>query len=349
MSKLFSLLLFVSMLGVALTIGYVTSHRRNSPLRDPYQVPPSPSAMPNKIAGTGVVESSSRDIQVGAFLSGIVNTVPVQVGQKVSSGETLFQLDSRDAQAAVALAQADVAVAQRQLDQLHALPRPEDVPIAEASVRAAQALLDQQSKRHQRAKQLKQENAISSEEFEAALEAETTAMEQLATAQAQLAKLNAGAWTADIVVAEAELARAKAALSQATTALELRTVTAPIDGEVLQIDIQPGEFVSTMSTKTLMIIGDLRSLHVRVEIDEIDLPRLEQSRDAIAYRRGDSSTEIPLELVYIEPMVIPKKTLSGDSQERTDTRVLEAVFKVSEKAELPQLYIGQQLDVFVGQ
>jgi len=49
--------------------------------------------------------------------------------------------------------------------------------------------------------------------------------------------------------------------------------------------------------------------------------------------------------VRFEPFVIPKKSLTGDSTERVDTRVLQVIFRV-ERDDLP-LFVGQQLDVFI--
>ena len=49
--------------------------------------------------------------------------------------------------------------------------------------------------------------------------------------------------------------------------------------------------------------------------------------------------------VRFEPFVVPKKSLTGDSTERVDTRVLQVIYKV-EQDDLP-LFVGEQLDVFI--
>jgi HlyD family secretion protein len=43
--------------------------------------------------------------------------------------------------------------------------------------------------------------------------------------------------------------------------------------------------------------------------------------------------------------VLPKKSLTGDSTERVDTRVLQVIYKI-EDTNLP-LFVGQQMDVFI--
>jgi len=56
-------------------------------------------------------------------------------------------------------------------------------------------------------------------------------------------------------------------------------------------------------------------------------------------------TPTPLRFVRVEPFVVPKRSLTGDSTERVDTRVLQVIYRV-ERGDLP-LFVGQQLDVFI--
>ena len=53
----------------------------------------------------------------------------------------------------------------------------------------------------------------------------------------------------------------------------------------------------------------------------------------------------PLRFVRFEPFVVPKRSLTGDSTERVDTRVLQVIYRV-ERDDLP-LFVGQQVDVFI--
>ena len=120
----------------------------------------------------------------------------------------------------------------------------------------------------------------------------------------------------------------------------------PIEGEVLQVNIRAGEFAQAGALSTpLMIIGNLEQLHVRVDIDENDAWRFDKKSKAVAYLRGNRDFKVELELAYLEPFVIPKKSLTGDSTERVDTRVLQALYSFDRK-QLP-IYIGQQMDVFI--
>ena len=52
-----------------------------------------------------------------------------------------------------------------------------------------------------------------------------------------------------------------------------------------------------------------------------------------------------MSFVRFEPFVLPKKSLTGDSTERVDTRVLQVIYRVDSDA--LALFVGQQMDVFI--
>jgi hypothetical protein len=49
--------------------------------------------------------------------------------------------------------------------------------------------------------------------------------------------------------------------------------------------------------------------------------------------------------VRVEPYVVPKRSLTGESTERVDTRVLQVLYRFDPAA--MKVYVGQQVDVFV--
>ena len=101
----------------------------------------------------------------------------------------------------------------------------------------------------------------------------------------------------------------------------------------------------------MVVLGSIESLHVRVDIDEHDIPRsyplFKKGVAAEARPRGDPSMKVPYQLkfVRVEPFVIPKKSLTGDNTERVDTRVLQVIYAV-ERKDAP-LFVGMQMDVFI--
>src|SRR5438105_7092772 len=145
-------------------------------------------------------------------------------------------------------------------------------------------------------------------------------------AKADLELLKAGAWQADKEVSRAAVALAEAQVDQTKTEIDRATVRAPIDGQVLQVNVRPGEYVGAQPGQTLVMMGDLTRHHVRADIDEHDIPRFQPGLPARAFRRGHAEHELKLAFVRVEPYVTPKKSLTGDNTERVDTRVLQVIY-----------------------
>ena len=87
-------------------------------------------------------------------------------------------------------------------------------------------------------------------------------------------------------------------------------------------------------------------MHLRADVDENDAWRVKAGAPAIAHIRGNSRLVYALEFVRLEPAVVPKKSLTGDSTERVDTRVLQVIYRFSDAH--ARVYDGQQMDVFIG-
>jgi HlyD family secretion protein len=149
----------------------------------------------------------------------------------------------------------------------------------------------------------------------------------------------------------ASLELAKAQVEQGKTAIDLLEIKAPSEGTILQINIRPGEFVSVGGSQSLIQMGNVRPLHVRVDVDEEDLPRLKLNAPAQAKIRGDArQREVPLHFVRLEPFAIPKVSLTGANTERVDTRVVQVIYAIDPNnplVEEKKILVGQLLDVFI--
>lgn len=304
------LLPFLGVLG--LVVGIIFSLTYGSPeAATPNQLSLPPSAPFNDtISGTGLVEASSRNIEVGSFASGIVAQVLVKEGDRVEAGTPLFVLDEREAKAALS-------------------QRESDVVAAKANVAASRAAYDDVADQLKRAEKLTIGSSISLE----AVQSRRFAVKRAAAA---------------IQVAQGQQEAAEAALESARVLLENLSVEAPIAGRVLKVRVRPGEFVTAMSGgQGAVFMGEDQPLHLRVDIDENDVWRLKENVKATASLRSNKDISYPLSFVRIEPYVQPKKNLNGDMTERVDTRIMEVVYKIETGNDLPSLYIGQQMDVFI--
>ena len=147
-------------------------------------------------------------------------------------------------------------------------------------------------------------------------------------------------------LAAARHQQAQAELEKAETTRERQIIRAPIDGQVLEVNLRPGEYASAGSLPSpLMRLGDTSRLHVRVEIDEENAARVKPGSTARGLRRGDTQNPVALHFVRFEPYVRPKQNLAVSGQ-RVDTRVLQVIYAL-EDAPGQNVFVGQQMDVFI--
>ncbi len=284
----------------------VRTQPRRAPT-DPPSAPPAPD-FAETVAAVGLIEASTENISVGTPLSGVVVRVDVIAGQAVKAGDPLFELDTREVEA-------DLAVRKRSVD------------VARATSQVAEARLADLERELEFAENVKDKRAISSEEITRRRSAAETASAELGQARAQVSAAEA----------QAQAVRVD---------LDRSIVRAPLTAEVLQVKVRVGEFAPAAATAgPLILLGRSKPLHVRVDVDESEARRVRAGAPAVGHVRGDSSLKAPLTFVRFEPFVVPKRSLTGDSTERVDTRVLQVIYRVD--ADAVPLFIGQQLDVFI--
>ncbi len=338
---------FISLLATGafgLACWQVFSAQRQAPLAQPPVTPPS-SPFGDTVAASGIAEPRTENISVGTHIAAVVTEVAVKVGQRVAAGDLLFRVDDRQTRADLQVREAMLAAAETQLKRLENMPRPEEIPASLAKVREARANLDAATDHLNRGRRLLAGKVITDDDFVTLEQTFQTAKEQLSRAQADHDLLMAGSWEPDKIVSRAAVVQARAEVEQTRTELERLSVRALVAGEVLQVNVRPGEYVATPASQALIVLGDVRELHVRVDVDEHDIPRFVPGVPARAMVRGDQRDVYELSFVRVEPYVIPKKSLTGDNTERVDTRVLQVIYAL--KPGKKPVYVGQQMDVFI--
>jgi multidrug efflux pump subunit AcrA (membrane-fusion protein) len=311
----------LAIIGVGSAVAMVIMGNRTEPVAQTV-VQPANAPFKSYIFGPGIVEASTENIAIGTPVSGIVTAVYVKWGDRVKVGDRLFKVDTRDLEAQLITANAKVKEIEAQL-----LP-------ATAKVDEAKSTLAKAENRLKVGEGLQAGVSISAEEVANRGFDVETGKATVDSAQAQVEQIRA------------QIASAKAQVEQIEREIELRTIRAPITGRILQMKTRLGEFAQSGVLSTpLMLLGDDTRLHVRVDIDENDAWRFQPCAPAIASVRGNPEIKTPIQYVRTDPDVIPRVTLTGDTTQRTDTRVLEVIYSF-DPASLP-LYVGQLMDVFI--
>lgn len=150
----------------------------------------------------------------------------------------------------------------------------------------------------------------------------------------------------DVKVAAAQLKASKALVLQTQKLIDRLIVKAPKSGQILQSNIRDGEYITSSSEVPAILLGDIEHLQVRVDIDEQNASRFYPDLPAVAFLKNNTQFSIPLKFDRIEPFVIPKKSLTGATDERVDTRVLQVIYSFQIPTNYP-IFVGQQVDVFI--
>jgi HlyD family secretion protein len=298
---------YLAVLGLVSALYLVRAQSQRPPSPPPVSKP-ARSPYAESVAATGLVEASRENVKLAAPKPGLVTAVAVKVGDMVREGDPLFQLDDRETKARISAAEAQLAATAAQL------------AVEENQAADARDQFD----RYQR---LEREKVASPDEFK----------------RREFALLGAEARVAST---KAQIKATQALLEQARIEASILTVRAPRDGRILQVNVRSGEFAPAESlAEPLMLLGDVEKLQVRAEVDEQNAVLVAPGEPATAFLKGHSEMTMPLRFLRIEPYVLPKKSLTGDSLERVDTRVLQVIYQF-DRPEFP-VYVGQQVDVFI--
>jgi HlyD family secretion protein len=343
MIKWISIALALAGLGVGIAV--VTTSTIDPPQIDP-AARPSINPFGKGIAAAGMVEAATRNIELSAPEPGTVGEVLVQVNDAVTEGQPLFKMDARLLEAERLRAVAAQGVAEANHARLKSLPREEDLAPLRAVIAGARARYGDASAEYDNARQVHANRAASSAEVEHRRNAMLVAKAALDQAEAEYRRVNAGASEQELAVAVAQVNEARALVEAIEMRIERLTVRSPIAGSVLRREVEPGEFLGGAMSGPAMVVGDLAQMHIRAQVDEEDLVRLNDGAKAVAVVRSATRPEVPLEQIRIEPMAVPKQQLLNLPTELVDTRVVQVVYRV--KGDQPvRLFPGQMVDVFI--
>jgi len=196
-----------------------------------------------EVQSTGVVEPVNQ-VDIGAQVSGRVVTVEVDFNDQVTQGQLLAQIDPE-------LFGAEVS-------QNHA-----QLTAAQAAIKSAEARRDAIAVRVDRLKRLVAEQVANVAELE-------EASGELVVAEAEVGN------------AKAQIAQIQARLSSARTTLNYTKIFSPINGVVINRQVEPGQTVaSSFNTPVLFVIAqDLTKMRVVAEIDEADVGKVKEGMEA---------------------------------------------------------------------
>ncbi len=209
-------------------------------------------------------------------ISGYVAEVRVKDNQQVKKGDTLLLLDDRDLKVKVEQAKAALATAQSNLGAAKNTSSAANANIA--SARASIATVDAQietakvnvwraTQDYNRYSNLVKDHSITQQQFEQAQAAKETAERQLQVLQEQknqalkqtsAVSSQSVATGSQVAIANSVIKQREVEVAEAELNLSYAVITAPADGLVSKVNVQPGQFLQAgQSTFSIVLNNDL--------------------------------------------------------------------------------------------
>ena len=200
---------------------------------------------------------------------GAVQGVLVKLGARVAQGAILVELDSGEARADLAAAQARVSQARADLDVIERGGRSTELSAIAGEMERAKLDLAAAQKENDALARLESKQAATAYEV-------NQAKERVERAQVQIRSLEQrrGALVApqDRSAADARLRDAEAAVALAEERIRRSVIRAPLAGLVYKFDLKPGAYLN--AGDLVSAIGQLERVRVKVFVDEPDLGRV---------------------------------------------------------------------------
>ena len=266
---------------IAAIVGFVLNARAKNTADSEYQtVKVERGNLTAMVGATGTVRSNQ-----GALLSwqtsGTIESINVDVGDRVSEGVVLASLESTSLSQSIILAQADLVSAEKALDDLlqsgtAAAKARVDLREAEDDLETAQNYRDSLDEPYKYEKivyktingaRVPTLKTVSVDEADD--ETKDIANQDLALSQAKYDDAQRAWERVAEGVNKADVAAAQARVDAAQATLNMAQITAPFEGTITQADIMPGDQVSAGLLG--FRIDDLSSLLVDVELSEVDI------------------------------------------------------------------------------
>lgn len=252
----------------------------------------------SRISLTGTVQPRQQ-ATLSCVISGQVQAVEAQIGDRVRAGRLLVKIDDRTLRAQLQQDDAALASAQARLAQTRATSSGEAASTA-AALASAQVAYDTAQANLRRNKELFAQGYVSPSAVDQAQQQASAAQAQLRAAQvaAKNASLSAGgnsAAQADLRAAEAAVAQAAAARQFVAAQIAQTSIVAPFDGVVTQRSVDPGSL--TTPGTPLIQVSQLDPVYVNVGVPDSDLAFVRQGTpaditvDALPGRRWQARIE----------------------------------------------------------
>lgn len=249
--------------GLGCTSGPASQAARSR--NDPNAQPP---AVDIAIAETGTVQTPReytgttqpiREVSLRSQTQGQLISLVVNVGDPVTQGSVLAQVDDALLKSSVAASRAELASRQSEILQAKSLISEAKTKVEQAKLQLQQAQADAQ-----RLKSLAQDGAIPQQQAEQAETSAKTAAQVLRSAQEQVKNQQQA-----MAAAEGRLVAQQASVAEVQERRSYAVITSPVTGSVLAKVSEVGNFVQPGTE--ILKLGDFSQVKVVVQVSDLEV------------------------------------------------------------------------------
>ena len=306
----------------------------------------TPSLTRNQVAGPGLVEPESEDVQVGSELAGKLKEVTAEEGDHVKKGQVLAVLVNDDYRAQVDASRADVERAQAAYEKVLNGSRPQERRQSLADMQRAETVDANARSDYERAHKLFADGIISREAMDHADRDLKVAENQLESARQQYHLVDDRSRNEDIASAKAQLGLARAQLDGNQAVYAKTFLRAPFDGTILRKHHRAGESItnSSVTPDPVFTMGDVASLRVRVDVDETDVNRVADGQRVFVTAQAYPGQKFWGHVVRVAGKLGHKNLRTDEPAEKVDTKILETLVQLDPGTKLP---VGLRVDAYI--
>jgi HlyD family secretion protein len=228
---------------------------------------------------TGYVMAAHK-IELASKVVGRVAWVGVEMGDNIVREQVLVRLEDDEYKARVAQAQGQLDNAKALLAELEAGSRVEEIATAKARLEQAQAELTNAEITYKRLKEVEDARVVTKQQIDDAEAVLRSRRAQVETQRQQYELVKAGPRKEQIDAQRATCRQLDGGLANAMIDLGNTVIRSPINGTVLERNVEVGEFVTTgfvgdRGAKGYVVsIADLNDLRVELDISQNDFAKV---------------------------------------------------------------------------
>jgi HlyD family secretion protein len=260
------------------------------------------------LSATGYIVAH-HTINVNSKITGRLEWIGVEKGDKVTQGQVLVRLEDQEFRAAYEQAKGAVENAQAYLEELQHGSRPEEIQQAQHNLDEARATLANDKITLDRTRELASNGVDSRQQLDdatAKYEADRQRSSSLEKAF-ELAKI--GPRQEELLRARGALTQAQGQLDYAKSQLDATVIRAPVTGTILDRTAEKGELVTSGFASTaaggpqgsVVSLADLNDLQVELDIAQADFARLGPNQKSIVTTDAYPDKQYDGQIAQISP------------------------------------------------